>query len=87
MINKCDGCVMANCCEEFENAGCDTIRQYGAAIEEMVTDKVLSMVKEHLYDLDTTYIPLDMWNMGVDNMCNKIKKEMVENDMVRREAT
>lgn len=36
----------------------------------------LDRVKEHLYYLDISNIPNDLWNIGVDNMCEHIGKEM-----------
>ncbi len=39
-------------------------------------DKCLNLVREHLYNLGIFEIPDGIWNLGVDNTCEKIKQEM-----------
>lgn len=44
MINKCDNCVMENCCEEFTEIGCADIKAYGDAIKAKVRAEVFQEI-------------------------------------------
>lgn len=49
MMNKCDNCVMANCCEEFTEKECSDIKAYGDAIKAEVRAEAIDEYSNELF--------------------------------------
>lgn len=80
MINECGDCLMANCCDEFEYAGCEETQKYGEAIRQRVRaeviDEIILFIEE--WRDRQTCIGREVIKLITNELTDSIKSEMLK---------